>query len=175
MAVYLWSDLDGGETVSSFNPGSDVLHFDAAAISAASVLVNADPSFTPTTFSYGGKTVTVQIDLRAITSTIAPFANVTFADGSVLRVGDDDTSTERDELGQTLWGNVNSDRLLGLGGDDAVNGGAGSDFIDGGTERDRLNGETGDDTLLGGAGFDILNGGDGADSLDGGMETDFLD
>ncbi|WP_299143472.1 calcium-binding protein [uncultured Tateyamaria sp.] len=83
-----------------------------------------------------------------------------------------------------IVGNMTSDRvdLLGgndtyvaLGGSDVITGGMGDDSIDGVCGNDTLEGNEGNDTLLGGNGRDVLIGGDDNDLLDGGNQQDMLD
>lgn len=91
-----------------------------------------------------------------------------------------------------LVGNMNSDKIdllggddtfLALGGSDKVTGGAGNDSIDGECGNDHITGDDGNDTLhggngrdtlLGGADMDVLHGGNNEDLLDGGSENDTL-
>ncbi|AXI46498.1 hypothetical protein C1J03_10980 [Sulfitobacter sp. SK012] len=88
--------------------------------------------------------------------------------------------TEGDD---NLIGNMTSDRidLLGgndtyvaLGGSDVVTGGLGDDNIDGVCGNDRITGNEGNDTLLGGNGRDIMSGGADNDLMDGGNQEDVL-
>lgn len=88
--------------------------------------------------------------------------------------------TEGDDF---IVGNMTSDRvdLLGgddtysaLGGSDVVQGGAGNDMIDGGCGNDKLSGDDGNDTLIGGNGRDTLHGGADNDVLNGGNQEDVL-
>ncbi|WP_299044485.1 calcium-binding protein [uncultured Tateyamaria sp.] len=83
-----------------------------------------------------------------------------------------------------IVGNMTSDRvdLLGgndtyvaLGGSDIVIGGLGNDSIDGVCGNDTLEGDDGSDTLIGGNGSDVLFGGADNDLLDGGNQEDRLD
>ncbi|MGO4127140.1 calcium-binding protein [Inquilinus sp. YAF38] len=68
-----------------------------------------------------------------------------------------------------------SDRFLGLGGDDLLLGDKGNDFLDGGADNDQLKGGADSDTLLGGDGDDQLQGGTDNDTLLGGDGDDLLD
>jgi Ca2+-binding RTX toxin-like protein len=72
-----------------------------------------------------------------------------------------------------LSGNLDGNRLLGLGGDDFVAGAGGNDTLDGGEGGDFLQGGEGADTLLGGGCGDMLDGQTGADSMAGGAGNDF--
>ena len=83
-----------------------------------------------------------------------------------------------------IVGNMTSDRvdLLGgndtyvaLGGSDIVTGGDGNDSIDGVCGNDTLEGNDGNDTLIGGNGRDVIFGGADADLIDGGNQEDMLD
>ena len=65
--------------------------------------------------------------------------------------------------GDTLTGDADANKLLGMGGNDTLTGNGGGDTLKGGD---------GNDTLKGGTGADILDGGPGADELDGGTAGD---
>jgi Ca2+-binding RTX toxin-like protein len=89
-----------------------------------------------TNFTFGGKTVMLQTDLKSITTT-----NVTFDDGSLLIVGDNTTGTANDDAWNTLTGGPGADQLIGVGGDaplgdDTLNGGTGADNMTGGLGND---------------------------------------
>lgn len=71
-----------------------------------------------------------------------------------------------------LSGSDASNRLIGLGGDDAISGLGGDDVIIGGDGQDSLTGDDGDDALSGDAGNDSLLGGLGNDVLAGGDGDD---
>ena len=172
MALISWSTLVDGEVV-DFNPLVDKLRFDDLAISAASVVLDLSTGIT-SVFSVGGKTVTVNTAPATLTST-----NVTFADGSLLLVGDNTTGTANDGGNNTLTGSGFNDQLLGFGGNDTLIGGAGNDMLDGGTGNDKLNGGAGNDTQNGGDGNDVFLIGDAADhdvgeEIDGGAGTDVI-
>jgi Ca2+-binding RTX toxin-like protein len=65
-------------------------------------------------------------------------------------------------------------RLVGQGGDDALEGWEAPDTLEGGDGDDLLVGLGGGDLLLGGAGDDVLEGGFGNDTLDGGDGADLI-
>lgn len=99
---------------------------------------------------------------------------------SVEDIVDPNIPTEDDD---NIVGNMTSDRvnLLGgndtyiaLGGSDQVWGGLGDDFIDGVCGGDKLWGEEGNDTILGGNGRDSMWGGIGNDSMNGQNQEDML-
>ncbi len=81
----------------------------------------------------------------------------------------------RDDMGETLTGDTQHDRIYGGGGADAIAGDAGDDYLEGNAGDDTLNGGPGRDELLGGADADRLDGGADADWLDGGHGPDRLD
>jgi Ca2+-binding RTX toxin-like protein len=62
----------------------------------------------------------------------------------------------------TITGNAEANKLIGLGGNDTLDGGAGNDTLMGGA---------GNDTLIGGVGADVLDGGNGIDTLSYGATT----
>lgn len=108
-------------------------------------------------------------------------ATMTFADGSVLVVGDATTGTTADDdantfsIRQDFAGAINAhNHMLGLGGADNLTGGAVGDRLGGGNGADALYGAGGFDTLAGGAGADRLSGGAGNDVLFGGIGNDLL-
>ncbi|UIN23898.1 hypothetical protein LAZ82_12385 [Herbaspirillum frisingense] len=67
-----------------------------------------------------------------------------------------------------------SNRMVGLAGNDLLYGGQLADTIDGGDGNDGLSGNGGNDTLIGGNGYDSLRGGNGNDTLIGGKDSDYL-
>ena len=144
--THRWSTLANGQTIGVFNPDSDALRFDRLLISAADVNVAAGSIV----FGYGGKTVTVAMDLAAATT-----GNVRFDNGSLLLIGDNSSATVNDDAANTLNGAAGRDRLMGLGGDDRLFGSANRDKLFGGAGNDTLNGGVGLDTLSGGAGDDF--------------------
>ncbi|WP_319825975.1 calcium-binding protein [Thalassovita sp.] len=79
-----------------------------------------------------------------------------------------------DELGNSLAGGNNHDRLEGLAGNDRLNGQDGDDSLFGGAGDDSLAGGDGDDSLNGGSGADTLRGGNGEDTVVGGDGRDLV-
>ncbi|HYC44527.1 MAG TPA: hypothetical protein VED01_03485 [Burkholderiales bacterium] len=140
----LWSELVDGHVIGPVDPASRILRFDDTSISAASVQVTPDGA--STLFSHLGKTVTVQIDVAAITA-----RNIAFADGSMLLVGDATTAVANDGAANALSGGAGNDQLIGLGGNDALFGGGGDDLLIGGAGADDLDGGAGFDTASYGA------------------------
>jgi Ca2+-binding RTX toxin-like protein len=195
MAAYLWSELlDGTEL--AFDTAEDVLEFDDALIDAAAVAFDTAGSG-ESTFSYGGKTLTLLTGSTGLATD-----NVAFANGSSLLIG---TSAS-----ETLSGGSGNDQLVGKSGNDTLQGGAGDDLLDGGagsadhadysTTHSSLSvnlatglasGAAGNDTLIGiervsaGWGDDVLIGSDGVfeifapsggdDTIDGGVGGDGVD
>jgi fibronectin-binding autotransporter adhesin len=76
--------------------------------------------------------------------------------------------------GDTIFGGIANDVLLGETGHDRIFGGGGDDTIDGGSGDDRLYGGAGNDTIGGGEGHDLLAGNDGDDKLYGKAGNDIL-
>src|SRR5688572_2999186 len=110
MALFLWSATGHGTTIDPFDPNADVFSFDIVDINAANVVVDSNDSLTVAIFSFQGKTVTLAMNPLAATTT-----NVTFANGSVLVVGDNTTGTANDGAANTLGGTNGADQLIGLG------------------------------------------------------------
>ena len=84
--------------------------------------------------------------------------------------------TQRDDV---IVGSDNSDRILGLGGDDLICARDGAptlswEYIYGGRGRDRISGGRGGDWILGQGGSDDLRGGEGLDVLEGHGGDDVL-
>ena len=143
--IYKWSTLTNGQQL-TFDPSKDKLVFDDASISAA----NLSFSFTGTTsvtIAYGGTTVTIAASVKSLTT-----SNVTFANGSLLVVGDNAVAATADDNANTLDGSAQGDLLIGLGGNDVINGGTGDDVILIGYPMVAV----GNDTVDGGAGTDTL-------------------
>jgi serralysin len=151
MATFNWSALTSGQIITGFDPNSDIIYFNDAAISAGDVVATGETE-TPPLFirlSCDGKTVRVEMDPLMATST-----NITFADGSMLLVGDNTTATAGDNAANTLIGGAGSDQLIGLGGADSLIGGGGNDVF---PVFGDTSGAWGNDIIKGGAGFDIIS------------------
>ncbi len=127
-------------------------------------------------FACGGASLDLTRGLRQLDA-----AETTFADGSVLVVGDGTSGTSDDDLGNTISirkdfaAALNCDnRLIGLGGDDRLAGGNGNDAISGGSGRDKVWGAAGDDRISGGTLGDHIVGGQGDDYIWAGGGWDLL-
>lgn len=104
--------------------------------------------------------------------------------GPVLLTGEGSYATVTgSDLGETMVGTGQRDRIEALDGDDVIQAkdgndlvlaGAGNDEVSGGKDDDQLFGEEGDDLLIGDSGNDLLDGGDGADRLEGRSGADIL-
>jgi Ca2+-binding RTX toxin-like protein len=124
----------------------------------------------------GGATLELVRGLRQMDA-----AATTFADGSVLVIGDGLATTHDDDSANVV--SIHRDfaaasgadnHLIGLGGDDALTGGGGDDRVEGGAGDDDLAGRARADILAGGDGNDCLFGGWGNDRLEGGAGNDRL-
>lgn len=117
-----------------FDPAVDVLHFDAAAITASAVRVlRADGSVG---FSHAGKTIWLETPVASMSLT-----SVSFANGSSLLVGDGTHGTLGDWYGQdyqSLATATVGNQVWGLGGADVVKTGAGEDWLVGNLPLDPL-------------------------------------
>src|SRR5688572_2403118 len=133
----------------AFAPGSDVLFFDSALISAAEVSLSWNGS--SITLTASGKTIT----LSGATIEQVTTSNITFADSSRLQVGDNLVSTMFDVNGNIITGTTGDDQLIGLGGIDQIDGQGGNDVLNGGDGQDLFTART--------AGNASIHGGDGAD------------
>lgn len=124
MSIFKFSTLADGVHL-SFDPDADVLSFDAASISAAEVRITVSGANLALTAA--GKTVW----LDGIHPGLVTFENVTFADGSVLAIGDGTGDSFHDAYGQhyTLAGSTDANQVWGLGGADIVQTGRGADWI----------------------------------------------
>ena len=167
--VINWSSLFNGQILTLdlydplSNPNGDVLRFDDSSISAAELwYLEANDTLTVVTITVGFKSVTFNVDGLTVTT-----SNITFADGSVLLVGDNLYGTGNDNAGNTLVGGSGDDQLIGLGGNDSLAGGAGTDvFVD----------SYGNNTLVGGTGddfFDVFSEVGSANTVTGGTGRDF--
>src|SRR5688500_8275094 len=108
MAINNWSTLSDGQVI-SFNPSTGVLHFDDLSITAAFVEFHkpGDPPIS-TIFKFGGKTVTLNTPPDTLTS-----GNVTFANGSTFRYGDNNTSGALDDADDVIVSVTGDDFLTG--------------------------------------------------------------
>jgi D-alanyl-D-alanine carboxypeptidase len=158
--------------ITSFDPRGETLQIDAA--SAASAQLGTGGGFEA---SFGAATLELPLDLKSVTS-----KNVTFADGSVLIVGDNKVSARHDDMANDIdilrdfrSASAKDNQVLGLGGNDKIRGGNGNDKLLGGDGNDKLSGRDGADVLDGGNGRDVLTGGNGQDFLTGGAGRDVFD
>ena len=160
MAIYSFSALADGQAI-SFDPNVDVLSFDETVISASDVqLVSEGASLRLRILNgpHEGK------DIALLGTTVERLAtsNVSFANGSLLLVGDN-TPAVNDTTPNALTGTAGGDLVHGLSGNDTLTGNAGNDRLFGGEGNDSISGGAGSDVLNGGNGIDTLNGGDGDD------------
>jgi Ca2+-binding RTX toxin-like protein len=143
MATVLFSGIPAGTTL-SFDPASDTLSFDDASISAASLALTYASNLSSVGITAGGKSFALP---AAMSLGSLAGSNFSFADGSVLLIGDNSPGTN-DNQANTLTGTGYDDQLLGLGGNDTLIGAGGNDLLNGGSGADRLKGGLGADTYL---------------------------
>lgn len=99
------------------------------------------------TVSYAGMGVQINVNLGLATAQATGAGNDTIVNVENAVGG---------SMADTLWGNIENNKLSGLDGNDTLKGFAGNDLLDGGN---------GNDWLYGGAGADMLRGGDGNDTF----------
>ena len=143
-AIYNWSTLTNNQVI-AFNPAIDRLVFDDTSISGSSPSIGW--SGDTTTVFYSSKIITLQTNIRTLTT-----SNLTFANGSVFVVGDNTTGTTNDDLANVLTGGTGSDGFLGLNGNDTIVGGDGDDYIRIGYTSNAI----GNDVIDGGSGSDAI-------------------
>ena len=161
-------------------PNNDILIVDNTSASKLKVT----QSGSNLVLTNGTNTATLQNFVREQVTT----TNITFTDGSVLLIGDNNIAVADDGAANGLAGGVGNDQLIGLGGDDNLVGGAGNDLIYGNTGNDTIGDAAGgNDTAFGGQGNDTLNytgtaatsslliyGNLGDDTINGGLGNDKL-
>ncbi len=140
MSIYKFSSLTNNQHLLFFNPDVDILSFDSASITASAVrLVQSGANLG---FTYGGKTVWLEATVIGELS-VDPSANVTFANGSVLAIGDGSSYTLADYYGQDyidlLSTSTVGNQVWGLGGADIVQTGSGADWLVGNVALTTLN------------------------------------
>jgi prepilin-type processing-associated H-X9-DG protein len=118
MTTFRFSRVRG--TSVAFRPNNDVLNFDIG--SAANLSVTAAGG--NLILRLGNDSVTL-LNVSQIGSLST--RNVSFADGSVLLIGDNTTGTANDSAANDLRGGAGNDQLIGLGGNDYLDGRGGSD------------------------------------------------
>ena len=167
--------------VENFDPSNDILNFQNA--TATEVTVGRGNG--ETTFTTAAGSVTLPIDLAEVVAG-ATNPNVTFADNSVLFVGDNSSSTNFDDLAQSIAYTTAAHQIFGLGGNDTITvktsqtlgvevyGNTGSDSISGATGADTLFGGAGNDSISGLTGSDLIYGNNGADTIRDGSGNDSL-
>ena len=137
MTIYKFSSLINNQH-RSFNPDVDILNFNSVSITASAVrLVQSGANLS---FTYGGKTVWLDATFIGELS-VDPDANVSFANGSVLAIGDVTSYTLADYYGQdyTLSTSTVGNQVWGLGGADIVHTGSGADWLVGNVALTALN------------------------------------
>jgi Ca2+-binding RTX toxin-like protein len=148
------------------NPINDKVVFTDPLISAAEVRLFESDGRAVLHSTVENKLVGFNIDqttkllMAQFTST-----NVTFADGSVLKIGDETIGHTDDNLANTLIGLTKDDHLIGLGGNDTLKGAGGNDFLEGGAGDDRLDGGAGADVFLDTRGANRFLGAGGDDAF----------
>src|SRR5688572_27534750 len=163
MATYQFSALADGQAI-SFDPTVDRLNFDQTSIAAGDltfIAEGADLRILVKSGPVAGKDVV----LVSTGDTEVTRTNVTFADGSLLLVGDNAPTNVSDHAGNALVGGAGRDLVMGLGGNDTLSGGDGNDSLVGGTGNDTINGNNGNDWLEGNEGNDTLTGSGGQDTF----------
>jgi Ca2+-binding RTX toxin-like protein len=159
--TYAFGDV-AGQTI-AFDPATDVLSF-AASTSAATVTLTAglNGGVNTVVISVGGQSVVLQPMTLGQLRTAA----LSFADGSIVQIGDGLASTSLDASANTLNGGAGHDQLSGQGGNDSIVGGAGNDLILPGTGVDTVLAGEGADTIDAGANFAATSRFDGGDGFD---------
>ncbi|PUE10949.1 hypothetical protein B9Z51_00980 [Limnohabitans sp. T6-5] len=140
-----WSTLSHGSSL-AFNPLTDRLLIDNNGLSASSFYLTWN-SPTAVTLVGGGKSITLNTDIKSLTN-----KNLAFSNGSVLLVGDNSAFVINDDGANTLTGTAGADNFYGLGGNDSLVGGDGNDVFNTGYASNSI----GNDTINGGAGDDTL-------------------
>lgn len=161
-------------TTQAFLFSSDILQFNNGISAGDVMLTSAESSITFTT-SEGSMVLT------GITQSQLSNTNIQFLNGSLLKVGDDTTSSSNDNAGNNLVGTSGNDQLLGMGGSDTLHGGAGNDVIfggstvsDSGDAGDTIDGGEGADVIYANGGNDTVTGSSGMDTVYGGAGNDSI-
>ncbi|MGE0387356.1 MAG: beta strand repeat-containing protein [Gammaproteobacteria bacterium] len=146
MATHTLS-LVSGQSL-QFDPNADLLLMDGGSAGAVTLAVSG----TSLVLRLGAFNVTLLNTSREQLSS----ANVVFADGSRLLLGDDATGTTGDPVANVLIGTAGADLLVGMAGNDTLDGGDGGDtyLVTGtkdGTDAYRDSGATGVDRIVAGA------------------------
>ncbi|HYD55997.1 MAG TPA: calcium-binding protein [Burkholderiales bacterium] len=162
MATFTFSALTDGQAI-SFDVSNDDLVFDQTGISAADLRFSTEGSNTRVSV-LNGANAGKDIVLLDVSPLQLAQANVQFANGSVIRFGDNATTTN-DDAGNSLVGGTGNDLVLGFGGNDFMQGGGGADSMLGGAGNDTMSGNDSTDRLDGGAGNDTVAGGGGQDTF----------
>ena len=141
----------GRDTIRDFKVGKDKLDFAGSGLSLADLEIGQNAA--------GHAVVTVKGTENRITLNKVSRAdledniesNIVGLSGIYGTGGDD-----KEETGNKLTGDGESNTIFGLAGDDELAGGAGDDELYGGDGDDELSGDAGNDTLTGGKGADTF-------------------
>src|SRR5690349_19544763 len=101
MAVLRFSALSDGQSL-AFNPDTDVLNFDQTDVAAAQLAVTVSGNDTHVEVAGGAQTGKAITLLNTVAFQLTS-ANITFADGSLLVVGDNSTA-RNDDAANVLTG-----------------------------------------------------------------------
>uniref|UniRef100_UPI0040472DEE hypothetical protein n=1 Tax=Aliarcobacter sp. TaxID=2321116 RepID=UPI0040472DEE len=157
--------LDGGA-------GDDVFIIDNKADATGDEIIGGDNY---DTVNYQGVDEGITVNLDGVTT-----ATVTIAGNNHTLTGVEYVIGT--EYNDNITGDLNLNKIQGMGGDDVISGQDGSDKIYGGADiadstssgNDTLDGKAGDDLIYGGDGDDSIYGGDGKDTLYGEAGNDVI-
>jgi Ca2+-binding RTX toxin-like protein len=173
MATINFEDAVADPTlVEDFDPNNDVLNFPNDTSTDVQVLAGS----TETTFRTTAGEVTLPVAAAALDG-LGAGSNVTFANNSVLFIGDGTVDTTFDDFGKTVTYTSAEHLIFGLGGNDVIKAPATQTLgveIYGNTGNDALTGATGADTLFGGQGTESLSGATGSDLVYGNQGNDSI-
>ncbi len=86
------------------------------------------------------------------TATVGSYSDILTTIENIIGSDNNNTALAKD----TITGDANANRIVGMRGDDTLDGGAGNDSIEGNSDNDTIYGGAGTDTIDGGAGNDML-------------------
>ncbi len=193
MATYSFETITAAQALAF--TASDTLNVNGGTASASTVIYNAGGDIALTLGA-------VTVDFSAAFAAASQAGHVTFADGSVLYVGDGASNTKDfgvfNPLSGAIFGGGGNDTFHASAGNFLIQGNAGNDTLFAGSEGNNtiyggqgdddisiavgpngsgvnfVQGNKGDDAIVGGAGPDTLLGGQGDDTISGDGGIDFI-
>ncbi len=162
------SILSSADVVSNFNASADLIDLQDISDTDVSNYINI------TTSTKGSSTLWIDSDKNSTQDGSDFIIYVTVSSAAALSIYNIKCQSSGIKIGDTRYGTIKNDEIIGTRMVDIIKAGTGNDTINGKNGDDTLYGESGDDTINGDAGNDVLYGNEGDDTVNGGDGDDIL-